>query len=1074
MENSSEYYMCQIISVLKGELSVDSIKETIPPNFIDSNGNGIFHYLAEYSLSLFYKLNYNNKENELIKPEKYMEILNEYKSQIPLYIEILEGLDYDKLCINKQNQTPLIYSIVQKNYIIALELIKRINILTETEYFTIFKLLINSGDCLREDCIDLISHVISRENEKRKKVINKDILNIEDEINGLTPIVIICKDFSENIYEKFNQILKMRIAEYYEYDKDKKDRYKNEFLIKAREQSENDLNDFMLKVFGPLLNNLISLGADINYVENNCKSLPKSAFMYLMKYPFFEYISTFTKKNKINVNYKDESGQTALMHLINNKEFIDKISPKVYQEAFKFFLLNNEIDIGITNDKGISGFGLSLMKGHYDDALSIYSQLKFMKNRPQFNSEILIHIFNSEQNEKITNFFNYFFINLKYNINSIIDTFIVYFNNVNQRTLFHYLCIYSNDNNNKFYIFEKCYDLINNLEVDIHKKDIYGRNALFYLFIDENEKIKNNDPSKKLKFLLENKSYDNLNDTDIYGNSLIFYAVQSGACQSIQLLYDYKASLNIINNEGNTIYSTAVILGDYNLFKYLYNLTNKDKEKEGKKNNNIFLQKVYYSDQIKSFQKPEKNIARLLIDFYMKMNEPLPDKQIIREELEKMIEQNLESFNNANFYKGNDVKSEFKSNYISLLDKKILSILDNITKEKQVINVEDSNIVINNNKYFNMMKTFTNVLDESKIQNGQEKKSLLGNNLFQYCKFHKYENFCRFMINENYHLISICNDFYSLNFENELNYYINVTLNEKDLINFKNEENVTIFHILAKINNSSFYKIHNIENYNLSNLFDYLGNTPIFYACEKFNINFIEHFTNYSFSSDDNDENKVNYSLFLETKNEISPLKSLYLQLNKKKNEIIKLIIDIVINTKQLYILDILLFLIDNYTSSFNKFFSLSYKENISNEDYIRKIIGLYLYYTQELKGDFNENEFKGISPVFYCKKNFSFLFDILIKEKNIKTNCVDKEGKNLIHLIVEMKEEQLQKLSLNKKDILIKALEAGFDSIIDKKDNKDKLPIDYAYLNKDIEISQILSNEYNKKGLRIPKNNYA
>lgn len=107
----------------------------------------------------------------------------------------------------------------------------------------------------------------------------------------------------------------------------------------------------------------------------------------------------------------------------------------------------------------------------------------------------------------------------------------------------------------------------------------------------------------------------------------------------------------------------------------------------------------------------------------------------------------------------------------------------------------------------------------------------------------------------------------------------------------------------------------------------------------------------------------------METKNENTPLKSLYLQLNKKDSGIIKLIIDISISMKKVYILYVVLFLIENYKPSYNEFFSLSFNENINNEDDIRKIIGLYLYYTQELNGSFNQDEFKENNPIFGCIK---------------------------------------------------------------------------------------------------------
>ena len=99
-----------------------------------------------------------------------------------------------------------------------------------------------------------------------------------------------------------------------------------------------------------------------------------------MKYPFFEYLSTFVIKNKINVNYKDETGQNAFMYLINNRKSIIKISEKVYKDAFDFFLYYNEFELGITNN-GITPFGLCLTKEFIADALSIYVLQKYFKYR---------------------------------------------------------------------------------------------------------------------------------------------------------------------------------------------------------------------------------------------------------------------------------------------------------------------------------------------------------------------------------------------------------------------------------------------------------------------------------------------------------------------------------------------------------------------------------------------------------------------------------------------------------------------------------------------------------------------
>ena len=1076
--------MKQIMQVLKGEINIDSIQDTINQNSIDSNGNGVFHYLSEYSLDKFYNLNYNKENTKLLKLELYKEILKEYKNQIPLYIEVLEELKCDISLVNKDNQTPLIYSIINKNYLLSIEYIKRtVDKLTVKDIYTIFNLLINSGDCLKQECIDLLSFVLSLENEKKKNIFDKEYLNKEDEITGLTPIITICKDYSDNIYEKYNQILKMKISNYYIYD-EKNISIQSKFLNEAVKQAEKDINDFILLVFNPFLENLIKLGADITFIEKNRKCLQKSAFIYLMKYPLFNFVSTFVINNKIDVNYKDESGQNAFMHLINNKDSIVKISEKVYKNIFEYFVYNNEIDIGATNNNGLTAFGLCVVKNYLQNAIDIYVKQKFIKNLKQFNSEILIYIIKymdaPEEYTKILKFINYFCYSMKFNIDeNIYDVYS--FNNIYDRNIFHYFCMYSVDYNTKLYIFKDFINQFIKIEIDIKKKDIYQRNGLFYFFIDENEKIKEKDPFTKLEYCLKNTSFgsDNLDDADIYGNSLIFYAIQARAFKSIKLLFDFGVSLDLKNKDGNTIYTTAVILGDLDLFKYLYNLTNtiKFKNNDEKDNDSIFLQKVFSSNQIISFQKKEKKIVKILLDFYKKMKEPLPDIPIFREELEKTVEENCMFIKDINDSNKTNKKSVFKSNYTSLLDEKMISILDRITKSKQIKTENNNNkkeFTINELNYYKIIQKFLNIKDEPIIEKNEEKSALLAENLYQYCKSKKYENFCRFMINEKYPLASICNDLALLKDENEFNYYLNQALSESELSNFKNEENLTIFHIIAKMkNNVSFYKEDNKEKYNISNLFDNLGKTPLYYACENFNTKFIEYFTNYSFASTDNDENKVKYSLFMETKNENenTPLKSLFLQLNNKDMDLLKLIIDISINLKKIYIFNIILFLINNYIPEYKEFFTLNYEENLNNEDYIRKIIGLYLYYKQKLNGSFSQEEFPETNPILYCDKNLNFVFDILFKE-DIDKNSTNEEGKNLIHLIVEMKDEEFQKASLKKEDILNKALEEDID--FDVTDKNGKLPIDYAYSNKDGDITNILIHEYNKKGLRVPeeKNN--
>ena len=422
---------------------------------------------------------------------------------------------------------------------------------------------------------------------------------------------------------------------------------------------------------------------------------------------------------------------------------------------------------------------------------------------------------------------------------------------------------------------------------------------------------------------------------------------------------------------------------------------------------------------------------------------------------------------NLEFKEGN-IESDFKSNYYNLHNKKTILPLYNYIFSILIGKVgKKIKLYINQKICTEVYEKFNKDTTDIKIEIKSEKK-ILSESLFQYCKLKKYENFCTFMRNENYHPISICNDLLSLNYKDELSYYINHILLENDLLNYKNEENINIFHILGKIQNDlSFYKENNLQKYNISKIFDNLGNTPLFYACQELNMNFIEFFSHYSFSSNNNDQNKVNYSLFLETNNETTPLKSLYFHIKNKDIKLLKLIINISINTKIVYIYYIITFLFENYKPDNDELFNLPYLKNLNNEDYIRNIIGLYSFYKQELKGTFTNKEFQENNPIFICiqNNNFEFLFYILLKEKTFEFNSRNKDGKNLIHLIVEKKDEK----SWNKKDILIKALEAGFD--FNTKDNKGMLPIDYAHLNKENEIIDILVNKYNAVGMNVSEN---
>jgi hypothetical protein len=94
-------------------------------------------------------------------------------------------------------------------------------------------------------------------------------------------------------------------------------------------------------------------------------------------------------------------------------------------------------------------------------------------------------------------------------------------------------------------------------------------------------------------------------------------------------------------------------------------------------------------------------------------------------------------------------------------------------------------------------------------------------------------------------------------------------------------------------------------------------------------------------------------------------------------------------------------------------------------------------------------------------------LFNVLLEEHNIIFNSTNNEGKSSIHLITNISKE----LNKNKKDILLRAINSGFDFNI--KDNDGMLPIDYARLEGDEEIVNVLRDCYKNAGIEIKENNF-
>ena len=68
----------------------------------------------------------------------------------------------------------------------------------------------------------------------------------KEDINGMTPLLLICKDYSNNIYEKYNQIIKMKCSifrnNFNEIEKSNKENNLAEIELK----SKNDIKELVL------------------------------------------------------------------------------------------------------------------------------------------------------------------------------------------------------------------------------------------------------------------------------------------------------------------------------------------------------------------------------------------------------------------------------------------------------------------------------------------------------------------------------------------------------------------------------------------------------------------------------------------------------------------------------------------------------------------------------------------------------------------------------------------------------------------------------------------------------------
>ena len=368
-----------LILLINGQIELEILKQILIPSYTDINGNSYFHFLSEYSFKEFClrNLKLNNKDKKIITFEEYNKTKDEYKQQIISFIKTLLEVNCDLLCVNNNNQNPLLLNIINKNYIISKEYLKvlqNLGIYTNEEYYNFLDMIIKNGNCFDQDCIELIDLILSDIDKK---------VYIEPAKNNLTPLFIsLCKNFSQNIYLKYNEIVKIVSLEYiYKYNNNIYVKEGENIIENVKKKSFELLNDYINKFFMPLIRKFIKLGANSEYQK-------ESAFIYLMSYPFFSDLHYFIAENKININFEDESGNTPLTNLLNNRENIIQISKDIFDKSYKYLLNNINLDMSNKNNKGKSIFYLCLIRDYYKEAKFIYHKFK-NTNISFFNSIIL-------------------------------------------------------------------------------------------------------------------------------------------------------------------------------------------------------------------------------------------------------------------------------------------------------------------------------------------------------------------------------------------------------------------------------------------------------------------------------------------------------------------------------------------------------------------------------------------------------------------------------------------------------------------------------------------------------------
>ena len=627
------YYLLEIDNTTFDKIKYILEEKNGNSKISNSNRMNAFHFLSHFTyraylstfISFSEKQKLNNSKHENVYHPKYLEILKKY-------ITFLKEKGCEPDLENNIGQTPIMLALQNKNFEFAeiyIQIFKNeIDIKhIDNNGFNIFDYAFEKGASLTEPCIKFIKTLFDVYD---KDIIDKQFLNMCTRY-GRNSLLNLCEDFALHIYEKFYDLNKKNALDFICCEFTEVDDFNTKKKIKQQkllipegkqkliyEKSVKDFRNFIKNSFYPLIEEFIERGCDINCCTlekkfmNKNKDLQKYKYfnnygkiypiMYLLAYPESDELIKLIEKYKIDINCTDLKDQTLLMYLLEVQKQIKNISEQNYKKIFDY-LINNCNNFSAKNKDNKNLFITEFEKGNYSEALKIYNKLgdKVIDiNDPCYNKYLTVFgnaIVNS--NEKQIEFLLSNFKNI--NLNKIDIKY--------NRNVLHYICM--KNSANQEIDFSKFAKYIN-LGVSLTQQDIFGRNPIFYLFINDSNNIKKEDPISSLSYLLDSYNERNknrnikfdLNEKDILGNSLIFYAVEADAVFCVSSLLNQGVGVKDVKNlENNSIFGYT-LLGNSNSLPELYTKVNDVK---------VFEDKIYeinkkpLLDKLKEVEEKIKN-----------------------------------------------------------------------------------------------------------------------------------------------------------------------------------------------------------------------------------------------------------------------------------------------------------------------------------------------------------------------------------------------------------------------------------------------------------------------------------